>query len=640
MVDAVRADLGRHSPFDRIPAEQLDLLIPQVTVRYVHLNEHLFKEGDPAANHFMVVKKGCIAVIRGEGAESSLVDLSDEGDIFGVRALLSKSCYSATAIAREDSLIYEIPWPAFETLMQACPPVAMYLAAGFAAELPRMREQVMHATQDLQRSWSVAAWADDPEREIKPSGKVLTCEAQDTIHQIASTMRARGVGSVVVIDAQRAPIGMITDTDLRNKVLADGLDPGKTLAREVMSAPVRTVRGPQTVAALMGQVMETGLRHFCFTEDGTPNSPVVGVASEHDLITAHNRHPSVLRQKIVRSQSPDELRTLRDHVETMLARWLEHGTEMSYLCTVMAGIQDALIRSCIRIARVEIEPEFGEPPVPWCWLSFGSEGRREQLLRTDLDQALVYEDPRPEDAETVKRYFIALGTQATDLLVHAGYERCPGGIMASNPELTGPVSSWTQRFSRLIRTPEPRALMLATIFFDLRPVAGEGRLADRLVESIFSSLKTERGFLNFLAQNALQNPPPLSFFRGFMVERSGDNSERFDIKARAMMPLTDAARVLTYDLALDPRGDTTAARFRRIAEAEPGLASLAHEGAMAYEILMRMRAQEGLRTKTAGRYIEVARLNKLERRTLRNTFEVINDVQRMLSSRYRLDAFR
>lgn len=641
LIDAMRADVSRHAPFDRMPAEHLDTLLGLARVRYVHAQASLFDEGAPAFEHFFVVKKGCIALRRAQGTETQLVDLSGDGDLFGVRALLSGAAYSAGAVAEEDSLVYEIPWEPFKQIMEASPPVALYFAAGFAAVLPPSRDQLMHATRDAQRSESNNAWADDPEREIQPATDVLTCSPDECIPAIAARMRDRGVGSVIIVNDVRAPVGILTDTDLRNKVLAAGLDPRQTRASDVMSAPVHTVKAPQTVAALMGEVMASGLRHFCFTEDGTAHSPVIGVASEHDLISAHHRHPSVLRQKMARADSPDSLRRYRDQVERMLARGLEHGAEMTYLCTVMAGIQDALIRSAIRIAQGDLETEGLVPPkLRFAWLSFGSEGRKEQLLRTDLDQAIVYDDPAPADSDAVQDYFLTLGARATDILVHAGYERCPGGIMANNPELTGSLSSWRQRFARWVRNPDPKALMLATIFFDLRPVYGEPALAQKLIEGIFADLKSERAFLNFFAQNALQNPPPLSFFRGFVVERSGDNSERFDIKARAMMPLTDAARVLTYDLGIDPTGDTTASRFRRIAEAEPTLGALAEEAAMAYEILARMRAQEGLRTGTSGRYIEIDRLNKLQRRTLRNTFAVIHDVQRALSSRYRLEMFR
>jgi CBS domain-containing protein len=142
-----------------------------------------------------------------------------------------------------------------------------------------------------------------------------------------------------------------------------------------------------------------------------------------------------------------------------------------------------------------------------------------------------------------------------------------------------------------------------------------------------------------MARSAVQNPPPLSFFRNVIVERSGEHRDAFDIKARAMTPLADAARVLIYDFGIDIYG-STAERWNAIAEANDNLARLGREAAMAYEILMRIRAIEGLSKGTSGRYVHIKELNKIERQTLRSTFSVVKDVQLMLTSRYRIDFLR
>jgi CBS domain-containing protein len=164
-------------------------------------------------------------------------------------------------------------------------------------------------------------------------------------------------------------------------------------------------------------------------------------------------------------------------------------------------------------------------------------------------------------------------------------------------------------------------------------------LGSELKRYIFELVETERAFLSFFARNAVQNPPPLSFFRNMIVERSGEHRDAFDIKARAMTPLADAARVLIYEFGIDIYG-STAERWQAIAETNENLARLAGEAAMAYEILMRIRAIEGLNRGTSGRYVHIKELNKLERQTLRNTFSVVKDVQLMLTQRYRIDFLR
>jgi CBS domain-containing protein len=211
--------------------------------------------------------------------------------------------------------------------------------------------------------------------------------------------------------------------------------------------------------------------------------------------------------------------------------------------------------------------------------------------------------------------------------------------MASNPKWNQPLSGWKVDFTRWVREPENIAVMHTNIFFDFRPVFGDTGLASTLKTHIFELVEQNPLFLAFLARNAVQNPPPLSFFRNMVVERSGEHRDAFDIKARAMMPLADAARVLVYDFGIEIYG-STAERWQAIADANENLARLAGEAAMAYEILMRVRAMEGLSRGTSGRYVHIKELNKLERQTLRNTFSVVKDVQLMLTSRYRLDYLR
>ena len=311
---------------------------------------------------------------------------------------------------------------------------------------------------------------------------------------------------------------------------------------------------------------------------------------------------------------------------------------MGFVSKMISEINDTLIRRGIALSLEEMADRGREPPVPFCWLALGSEGREEQLLRTDQDNAMLYADPGDDDG-LAERFFLELGERVVDVLVEAGFKRCPGEVMASNPKWNQPLDAWKRYFSSWIREPENIAVMHTNIFFDFRPVHGDQTLGSELKRYIFELVETDRAFLSFFARNAVQNPPPLSFFRNMIIERSGEHRDAFDIKARAMTPLADAARVLIYEFGIDIYG-STAERWQAIAETNENLARLAGEAAMAYEILMRIRAIEGLKRGSSGRYVHIKELNKLERQTLRNTFSVVKDVQLMLTQRYRIDFLR
>lgn len=637
MILTVANRLSRHPPFDRLDAGLLDRIARGIRIRYLEADEIVFEEGAVAKPEFYVVVKGEVAISQQVDGETVLIDVCDDGDIFGVRALLADRPYGARAQAKDDTLLYVLSKSQLDELVREAPSVALFFAADFAADVPqRLETNRLVAVRAARREAKVRDAADDT-RRVDPVRDVLTCAPNTTIRQAASEMSERNVGSILIVDEERKPLGIVTDSDLRSKVVGRGRDVSG-LVSEIMSSPVLTIDDQTTVSSLIATVMKKHLHHFAVTEDGTAATPVVGIVSEHDILKTQGSHPIVILSEINRAKTQERLRALRDQAEELLRQYLEDEVGMGFLSNMISEINDALIRRAIRLSLSELSERGREPPVPFCWLALGSEGREEQLLRTDQDNAILYAEPGDDEGEA-ERFFLELGKRVVEILVAAGFERCPGDVMASNPKWNQPLSVWRQYFFDWVREPENVAVMHTNIFFDFRPVFGDDALASELKAYIFKRIKDDRSFLAFFARNATQNPPPLSFFRNMVVERSGEHRDAFDIKARAMMPLADAARVLVYDLGINIYG-STAERWERIAETDENLARLAGEAGMAYEILMRIRALEGLNRGSSGRYVHIKELNKIERQTLRSTFSVVKDVQLMLTSRYRIDFLR
>ncbi|MFZ1865098.1 MAG: DUF294 nucleotidyltransferase-like domain-containing protein [Polyangiales bacterium] len=637
MILTVAGRLGRHPPFDRLEPELLQRIASRVRIRYLERDEIIFEQGQTARPEFYVVVKGEVAVSQQVDGSTVLIDVCDDGDIFGVRALLAERKYAARTQAKDDTLLYVLPKDLLDELMRDEPRVAIFFAAGFAADLPqRLDANRLEAVRAARLHERAKGTGDDVLR-VDPVRDVLTCSPDTSIRHAASLMSQRNVGSILVVDDERRPIGIVTDSDLRSKVVSQARDVSGLIS-DIMSSPVLTIDDQTTLSSLIATVMKKHVHHFAVTEDSTRSTPVVGIVSEHDILKTQGGHPTVILNEISRAKTRKHLRALRDQAEDLLRRYLEEEVGMGFLSNMITEINDTLIRRAVHLSLIELAELGRKPPVPFCWLALGSEGREEQLLRTDLDNAIVYADP-PDEETGAQEFFLEFGKRIVDTLVEAGFSRCPGDVMASNPKWNQPLGAWKRYFSDWIREPEKIAVMHTNIFFDLRPVHGDETLAHALKSHIFERIKTDRAFLAFFAQNATQNPAPLSFFRNMIVERSGEHRDAFDIKARAMMPLADAARVLIYDLGINIYG-STAERWQRIAEVDETLARLSSEAAMAYEILMRIRAMEGLERGSSGRYVHIKELNKLERQTLRNTFSVVKDVQLMLTSRYRIDFLR
>jgi CBS domain-containing protein len=252
-----------------------------------------------------------------------------------------------------------------------------------------------------------------------------------------------------------------------------------------------------------------------------------------------------------------------------------------------------------------------------------------------LDTLLIYEDIEPEREEKVRKYYQLLAQEIKKMLKECGYAESELGITADIAQWCQSVSTWKKYFTEWVQKPESIKNPNFGMFLDFRPVAGSFGLVDEVKSYVFESISKSSNFLKFLAKQALKNPAPMSFFGSFIVEQSGVQKNKFDIKSRALRPLADAARVWALEFKLNNYGSTFD-RFKEVATFEPQLAEVCEAGAVAYEILLKLRATYGLEHDSSGRYILPDDLNKQERQTLRNIFKVIDKVQKALEDRYGL----
>ncbi|MEM9696161.1 MAG: DUF294 nucleotidyltransferase-like domain-containing protein, partial [Myxococcota bacterium] len=535
--------------------------------------------------------------------------------------------YGATVTTREPSLLYAMPVGEVRALMVDNASFAGRVAASFAADTPLRGEEGLAGPLSRRSGSGEALVRFDEARTIKPTREAIGCGPDTPLAEAARIMVERGIGSIFVVDPQRRPLGILTDTDLRRAV-AEEIDAAATPVAARMSSPVFCVKPGLPLAELMATMLHHRVHHLAVTEGGTADQPVAGILSEHDLLRAQGHLPTLLLSQLDRASDAADLAAAMDAVEELTAEYLELGISMPFVRAVATTMNDRLCHRAIALA--------GDAPPGFCWLALGSEGRGEQLLRTDLDNALIV----PDGADPAP--YLAFAARVVALLHGAGFALCPGGIMADQPELCLPLHAWKARFTKLVETPTAAALLQASIYFDLRPVAGHLELGRALQEHLRAAAHRSPAFLAFFAHNALAHPPPLSFFRNFVVEKSGEHRDRFDVKARAMMPLADAARVLDLDPEWGPDAPPlttgTVDRFRRLAD--PTRKALFEEAANAYDLLGRLRARTGLKAQNSGRYLPIAELTKLDRQSLRSVFAIVEDVQLVLSRRYQTDFIR
>lgn len=622
--------LRRYPPFQDLSHTFLRKLIEDIEVRYVKPDTHIFRMGETASSQLYMVRQGAVHLYREEKQERTLIDTCDEGDLFGFRPLLAEKTYILSAIATEESLLYIIPASVLEAHMSENPDLAIYMARAIAADTQR-RYQPGTTLAGATVSREGADGYLSEVQAVSPKRAPVTCQVDTAIRDAALRMSEQQVSSIVMVNQEGHPMGILTDKDLRRRVATGEVAIDQPVSA-IMSAPVRTAPKEITAAGLQIAMVKNRIHHLVLTEDGTADSTVTGILTEHDLLVAQGSNPAVLIRRIRRAENTDQLNAIRQRSEQLLHRYLQQEVSIAFISTVMTQINDALIRRAVRLCMQGMRDD---PPTAFCWLALGSQGREEQLLRTDQDNALIFADVAPDRLSAVRTWFLAFAKTVTDALHACGFAYCPADMMASNPRWCLSLSEWQQQFSAWLEEPDPQAVMHSTIFFDYRPVYGDDKLAEELTRHIFEDLNARGQFLTFLAKNALQNPPPLTFFRSFVVEKSGEHKDAFDIKARAMMPLADAARVLILGSRLG-KINNTFRRFAELARLEPQNSDLFEQAAEAYEILMRYRALRGLEEGDSGRYIRPDALSKIERLNLRHAFSPIRKLQNLLMTRYKL----
>jgi CBS domain-containing protein len=357
------------------------------------------------------------------------------------------------------------------------------------------------------------------------------------------------------------------------------------------------------------------------------------VAFEHTLIPEFQQIALAIADA-----DPLTLRHRADEAEGLVLSCVRRNDPLPDIGASVALVTDALVRRHIADGRAELASAgLQSPNGSFCWLALGSDGRKEQLLRTDQDTALVYADPEPGREEEERDFYRKLGDYVTRGLEADGYSLCPGDVMARNPKWCQPMTMWMGYFHEWIHNPVREALMNEGIVFDFRPVAGDVSLARQLRERISSGIADDKTSIVLQAQQVVQTPPARGWFRRLTVESHGPNKSLFDIKRRAMKPLTDGIRVLALDAGVHAF-TSTEERIHALAEKDATIRQMKASLLNAHQSLMRCRLTFGAREHDGGRYIRVRDMGATELHQLHSALDAIKELQLVIRVRYQLEA--
>jgi len=628
IINDVVGFLEKVPPFQFLDKSTLRTVAGKVSMEFYPKGTEILSQSGPPSDYLQIIQKGGVKVSVKSGNDEIVIDYRSEGDSFGFVSLYSGDRSRTSVVAVEDTICYLMDKETFYKLHDSYPAFAEYFLKSYLGKyvdktFGEMYDKcfIYNTGNRLSFTTSVGDVA---------TKRLITASPDITIQDAAKTMAKHRISSLVIVGEKRTPVGIVTDRDMREKVVATGkavTDPVK----DIMSSSLVNIEAREYCFEALLKMIRYGIHHLLVTDEGN----LKGIVSNHDLMILQGTSPTAIAREIESRQNIECLIPISSEIGNLVALLLKEGVKASNIARVITELNDRLVK---KIIEIEIRT-LGPPPLPFCWIVFGSEGRKEQTFKTDQDNALIYADPETkEEEETASEYFTEFTKRVNSALVKCGFPPCPAGYMASNQKWCQPLKVWKRQFTEWITTSTPDAILLSVIFFDFRPVHGDLSLAGALKNHLFQKLEQERFFLARMGATIVDNRPPLGFFRTFVVEKSGEHKDKLNIKISAISLLVDIVRLFSLEKGIVET--STLDRINALKGRHGLIDEFAHELEQSFEFMMLLRMLNQLeqieRGKEPDNFINPNELSTLEKQTLREVFQLISRIQDLIDRRYRL----
>jgi CBS domain-containing protein len=616
--------LSRLAPFSFLPEEEIDRIAAAISVIYYPPDTVLFHQGQGKVEHLHIISKGAAERYYEENDEKRLRGLLGEGDMYGgISLLLSKGLPIRTLKTTEDSQFYLLPKDVFLDVCKQHEAFSDYFTDTFGKRmLDRSYAEIISSS--VRPREEATQFFNLPVENIY-NKELVACDQNLPIQAAAAIMTEHNSSSIFIREPGADLVGVVTDNDLRKKVTATGLDILNPVS-EIMSSPLCTISSNALVFEALMEMMQLNIKHLGVRDS---NNQVIGVITNRDLLKIQGQSPVFIVREISGAKLINQIVQIRRQVPRLIETLINTGAKAQNITRFLTTVFEAILNKIIGFAL----DEMGPPPAKFVFMVLGSEGRQEQTLKTDQDNAIIIEDVSGSSADEVMTYFLSLGEKVCSWLNEAGYDFCKGGVMAQNPQWCQPLARWKKYFSKWIHTAEPEALLQASIFFDFRGAYGDMDLIGELRRHLFASLDGWPGFFRHLTENALYFTPPIGFFRNFLVESKGEHRDTFNIKA-AMQPVVDYARI--YALQHKIEATNTFERINRLLSREKISSQEHDELETAYSYLMQQRFATQINTAMDANgqpdnYINPKHLSRIEQTMLKEIFKRIEKFQAKLN---------
>ncbi|MDD5612156.1 MAG: DUF294 nucleotidyltransferase-like domain-containing protein [Gallionella sp.] len=617
-----------HAPFDRMEPAHLLWMLERMQLGYYARDEVIVSPEQGRVERFLVIKQG---VVQGEQNVAHASDADTwlelvEGECFPLGALLAHRAVASTYRAVKDTFCYELALADFQQLLGLSAPFRDFCTRRIANLLEHSKQviqaQYTHSSSEQQ---SLAS----PLSAIIRSTPV-TCTPQTSVREVLERMHASRIGSMIAVDERGFPLGILTLPDVLERIALPQADITQPVIN-VMTTEL-TFLPPQSLAYEAALTMaKMGFRHVLVVE----NDKLLGLVTEKDLFALQRVGLRQIGSSIRHAHNIEALQRAASDIRQMAHNMMAQGVAAEQLTQFISTFNDLLTVRVIEMAYAESFADAPQLPAQLCWMALGSEGRFEQTLNTDQDNALIFKVPEGMTADAMRERLLPVARRINEQLAACGFPLCRGNVMASNPQWCLSLDEWKAKFSNWITNGTPEALLHASIFFDFRPLHGTHELADELRTWLARAASNNSRFLHQMAENAMSIRPPLGVIRDFVVGKE----HTLDLKLNGITPFVDAARI--FSLAAGVTHTSTLSRLRNSA-AKLNIHPAEIEAwidAFLFIQVLRMRhhdeAQSG-QDDELDNLIDPEDLHELDRRILKEAFRQARKLQARLAVEYHL----
>ena len=626
-LDDKKQFLSQCPPFSALSEQALGQCLKKLCITYEKAGTVL--ELSNQDNDIFLLRSGSVEIKNSQG---EFIDRLSSGGVYG-RPLVDNegtnnyddqnsehsSLTGISPIQRvvflEDSLVYSLPFELIENLTSS--------NDTFASFFNHPHKTLLTHQQDIEENQPYRNFSLNQKVSELMTESPLCIHQTTTIQEAARLMSEAKVSSILLVDEGEL-CGILTDRDLRSRVLAKGIDPSLPVS-EVMTAHPKTIQASQTVYETQLSMMTANIHHLPVIKDNKP----LGIVTLNDFIRAQNSEPLYMIQAINRATNRERLYPISQQLPVLICKLIEANVRANEIGRIITSITDSITRRLIQLAS----QAFGPAPCQYAWVVFGSQARQDQMLGSDQDNGLILEEGITQG---IRDYFQKFAEFVNEGLDRSGLKFCPGDIMAKNEKWCQPIDKWQHYFTRWIREPEPKALMHASIFYDIRHVSGKRELTQSLVNLVLTEAKKNTIFQACMSENALQASPPLGFFKTFVLDRDGNHNPVLDLKLRGTVPIV--AMVRLYCLAHGIQAVNTSDRLRLLQE--KNILSVSEAGNLhdAHEFIASLRlegqSQAMMRGEVASNHLNPDELSPLVRHQLKGAFSVVAESQRLFKTRF------